>query len=185
MGPAPPTRRVFLIGFMGAGKTTVGRVLAGRLGCPFQDLDDVIEQSQGKSVARIFAESGEQAFRAAESAALRQVLEESDDEQAGLVLALGGGAFAQLENRQALHRSGGVIVLLQAPVEELRRRCAGESGRRPLAVDPVRFEKLFAERKAAYDLAPLRVETMNKSVEHVAAEIESMITVAARLEVKK
>lgn len=175
---------MFLIGFMGAGKSSVGRALAERLGWSFQDLDDVIERSQEKSVARVFAESGEPAFRAAESAALRQVLEESGDEPAGLVLALGGGAFAQRENRRALHHSGGAVVLLQAPVEELRRRCAREPGRRPLAVDPVRFEKLFAERKAAYDLAPLRVETMNKSVEQVAAEIESMITVAARMEVK-
>jgi shikimate kinase len=183
MGPPAPTRRVFLIGFMGAGKTSVGRILASRLRWSFRDLDDIIEQNQGKPVARIFAESGEAAFRAAESLALRRtLLEEAAGFPAGLVLALGGGAFAQPENREVLHLSGGLVVLLHAPLDELRTRCAREPGKRPLAGDPAKFEELYAARRRFYELAPFRVETMNKAVDEVAAEIESLID---RLEVQQ
>ena len=119
-------RCVVLIGFMGAGKTTVGRALAKKLRWNFLDLDDVIEQRERKSVAEIFASSGEPAFRRMESAALAALLQ---DRQAGsdLVLALGGGAFVQQQNRDALNSAGAITVLLEAPVEELRRRCQSEA----------------------------------------------------------
>lgn len=171
---------------MGAGKTTVGRILARRLRWSFQDLDDVIEKSQTRSVADIFAESGEAVFRAAESAALGDLLlSTAEASQDGLVLALGGGAFAQPENREILHRAGGMVVLLKAPVEELRRRCAKEAGKRPLASEPSRFEELYRERKAVYELAQFKVETLNKDVKQVAAEIEGLIAGAAGREVKR
>ena len=87
-------RCVVLIGFMGAGKTTVGRELARRLRWHFLDLDDVIEQREQKSVAEIFASSGEAAFRQAESAALAALLQDRES-SSDLVLALGGGAFVR------------------------------------------------------------------------------------------
>lgn len=170
---------------MGAGKTTVGRILARRLRWNFQDLDDVIEKSQTRSVADIFAESGEASFRAAESAALGNMLLNAEASQDGLVLALGGGAFAQPENRETLHRAGGMVVLLKAPVEELRRRCAKEAGKRPLASEPRRFEELYRARKAIYELAQFKVETLNKDVKQVAAEVEDLIAGAAGREVKR
>ena len=89
-------RSIFLVGFMGAGKTTVGRALSRRLGLPFEDLDDRIQQREGKSIEQIFRESGEAEFRKAETAALREVLAELGSSTG--VVALGGGAFVQSEN---------------------------------------------------------------------------------------
>src|SRR5579864_5288094 len=116
---------VVLIGFMGAGKTTVGRALAERLGWKFLDLDDLIEQRERKAVAEIFASAGEAAFRRMESAALAAALQDCAG-SSDLVLALGGGAFVQPQNRDGLNAAGAITVLLEAPVEELRRRCTGE-----------------------------------------------------------
>lgn len=176
-------RRVVLIGFMGAGKTTVGRALAGRLRWDFCDLDDVIEQREDQSIAQIFATRGEAGFRRIESAALRDLLQ--DNPAAGdLVLALGGGAFVQAENRAALEQAGAITVLLEAPVEELRRRCAGERKVRPLAREQERFDQLFAARRADYALAQHRIQTLGKPVQQVTAEIEELLK-AANAEVKK
>ena len=168
------TRRVFLIGFMGAGKTSVGKALAARLGWKFCDLDRVIEQREGRSVAAIFAESGETVFRRAESEALKQVLAENPGD--GLVVALGGGAFVQPENRAALERAGAFSVLLEAPLEELKRRCTADGTVRPLARDEKNFAGLFESRRPAYELASVRVQTFGKNVEAVAEEIERMLS---------
>jgi shikimate kinase len=159
---------------MGAGKTTVGHALARRLRWNFLDLDDVIEQREHKSVAEIFASSGEPAFRRMESAALTALLQ---DRQAGsdLILALGGGAFVQKQNRDALNSAGAITVLLEAPVEELRRRCQAEHKVRPLAQQDARFNELFAARRADYALARFTVQTLDKSVEQVTAEIERLL----------
>jgi shikimate kinase len=167
-------RRVVLIGFMGAGKTTVGRALATRLCWPFYDLDDLIEQRERQSVPEIFASVGEDAFRRAESAALQALLQESAS-AGDLILALGGGAFVQEQNRSLLEQAGAVTILLEAPLEELRRRCGGERKERPLARQQERFAELFAARQAAYQKAQLRVQTLGKSVEQVAAEIEQLL----------
>ncbi len=165
---------VVLIGFMGAGKTTVGRALARRLHWNFRDLDDLIEQREHMTVAEIFASSGEAAFRRIESAALTTLLQ---DRKAGsdLVLALGGGAFVHKPNRDALISAGAITVLLEAPVEELQRRCQGERKVRPLAQQDARFEELFAARRANYALARFTVQTMDKSVKQVTAEIEKLL----------
>jgi shikimate kinase len=176
-------RCVVLIGFMGAGKTTVGRALAKSLRWNFLDLDDVIEQRERKTVAEIFAASGEPAFRQMESAALAALLQ---DRQAGsdLILALGGGAFVQKQNRDALISAGAITVLLEAPVEELRRRCQAEHKARPLAQQDARFNQLFAARRADYALARFTVQTLDKSVQQVTAEIERLLK-AANAEAEK
>jgi shikimate kinase len=159
---------------MGAGKTTVGLALAKRLGWNFLDLDDVIEEREGNSVGEIFALFGELAFRSMESEALEAVLQ---DRQGGsdLVLALGGGAFVQKQNRDALNSAGAITVLLEAPVEELRRRCQAEHKVRPLARKDARFNELFAARRADYALAQFTVQTLDKSVQQVTAEIETLL----------
>jgi shikimate kinase len=159
---------------MGAGKTTVGRALAKSLGWNFLDLDDVIEQRERKSVAEIFASSGESAFRRMESAALAALLQ---DRQSGsdLILALGGGAFVQKQNRDALVSAGAITVLLEAPVEELRKRCQAERKVRPLAQQDARFKELFAARRADYALARFTVQTLDKSVQQITAEIEQLL----------
>ena len=171
---APPTRRVFLTGFMAAGKTRVGRALAARLGWRFCDLDDVIERREGKKVAEIFAAAGESGFRKAESGALRELLQDPSY-QHDLVVALGGGTFAQPANRAVLKAAGAVTVLLDAPLEELRRRCTAEQTVRPLAGDGDRFAELFEQRRAAYQLATHTVNTMGKRVEDISAEIEMIL----------
>ncbi len=167
-------RRVVLIGFMGAGKTSVGRALARRLRWQFQDLDDLIEQREQKTVAKIFASAGEAAFRAAETSALHHLLQESAT-AGDLVLALGGGAFVQPQNRAMLEQAGAVTVLLEAPLEELKRRCQNERRVRPLAQQEERFAELFVARRAHYELAQFRVQTLGKQVEQVAAEVESLL----------
>jgi shikimate kinase len=168
---------------MGAGKTTVGRALAKSLRWTFLDLDDVIEQREHKSVAEIFASSGEPAFRRMESAALTALLQ---DHQAGsdLVLALGGGAFVQKQNRDALVSAGAITILLGAPVEELRRRCQAEHKVRPLAQQDARFSELFAARRADYALARFTVQTLDKSVAQITAEIEQLLQ-ATNVEAEK
>jgi shikimate kinase len=175
---------VFLIGFMGAGKTSVGQVLARRLGWAFIDLDERIEHRQQKSVAAIFAEEGETAFRRAESAALQELLDRgSPDCSKGLVVALGGGAFVQPANRSAIEKAGAVSVLLEAPLAELRRRCDSDPRPRPLARDQRVFAQLFAQRRGDYELARFRAATLGKSVEEVAADVEQMIAATVKLEV--
>jgi shikimate kinase len=167
-------RCVVLIGFMGAGKTTVGSALAKSLRWTFVDLDDFIEQREHTRVAEIFASSGEAAFREMESSALAALLQ---DRNAGsdLVLALGGGAFVQKQNRDALSSAGAITVLLEAPVEELRRRCQAELKVRPLAMDDSRFAGLFTARRADYALARFAVQTLDKTVQQVTTEIEQLL----------
>jgi shikimate kinase len=159
---------------MGAGKTTVGRALAESLRWDFLDLDDVIEQRECKTVAEIFASFGEPAFRRMESAALAALLQDRQD-GSDLILALGGGAFVQKQNRDALNSAGAITVLLEAPVEELRRRCQAEHKVRPLARQNARFNELFAARRADYALAQFTVQTLDKSVQQVTAEIERLL----------
>jgi len=109
-----------------------------------------------------------------ESAALAAALQDCAG-SGDLVLALGGGAFVQKANRNALAAAGAITVLLEAPVEELRRRCAGEQKVRPLAAEQARFDRLFAARLADYALAQHRVQTLGKPVAQVAAEIEHLL----------
>lgn len=167
-------RRVFLIGFMGAGKTSVGKELARRLGWKFHDLDQLIESREQRSVAAIFGQAGETGFRRIETATLTELLEASQADS-GSIVALGGGAFVQPENRDALQKAGAITVLLSAPLEELQRRCQGPSDVRPLARNKQKFEQLFAERQHAYSLAQFKVETAGKEIHEVAKEIEKIL----------
>ncbi|HKT49853.1 MAG TPA: shikimate kinase [Candidatus Angelobacter sp.] len=175
MTRALSTRRVFLVGFMGAGKSSVGRALASRLGWRFCDLDQVIEKRESKTVAEIFAEREEAGFRVAETKALEELLQDPSW-KTDLVVALGGGTFVQPQNRRILEEAQAITVLLEAPVDELRRRCTAGGSVRPLAGDLKRFEWLYEERLAAYKMARHKVNTMGKTVEEVTAEIASILT---------
>lgn len=184
MTRAASTWRVVLLGFMGAGKTITGKALAHRMGWKFWDLDDVIEHRSRKTVAQIFASSGEAAFRQMESAALRTLLQ--DDAPTGnLIVALGGGTFVQPENRAALEQAGAITVLLTAPLSELRRRCGSDGKKRPLAQQAEKFDQLFEERRAAYERAQFKVDTLGKTADEVAAEIEQMVKAVQKVEVQK
>ena len=162
-------RSIFLVGFMGAGKTTVGRALSRRLGLKFEDLDDRIQQREGKTIEQIFRESGEAEFRKAEAAALREVLAELSSSIG--VVALGGGAFVQPENSALLEAAAVRSVFLDAPVDELLRRCESESKERPLRRHAKQFRELYDKRRLAYMKAAVRIDTNGKDVDAIAAEV--------------
>jgi len=162
-------RTVILVGFMGAGKTSVGRALSQRLGWPFEDLDDRIQRREGKSIEQIFRESGEAEFRRAETEALRELLGELGS--SFRVVALGGGAFVQPANVALLEEAEVDSVFLDAPVDELLRRCEAEAKERPLRQSPEQFCELYEKRRRSYMKAAIRIETSGKDVDTVAAEV--------------
>ncbi len=134
---------VYLVGMPGAGKTVVGRELAGRLGVPFMDLDAEIERDAGKPVAQIFAEEGEAAFRAMEAAAL--VAAGTHDPA---VVSCGGGVVLEPANRISL-RNTGTVVYLDVPLELLERRVR-PAAERPLIQQDGDLERLLQERGPLY-----------------------------------
>ncbi len=166
-------RGVFLLGFMGSGKSTIGQMLAARLDRPFADLDERIERKAGRPIAGIFAEQGEPAFRAMETRELTELLAEMQTAP-GAVVALGGGTFAQPGNRQLLETFGGLTVFLDCPLEELEHRCKDYT-HRPLAQDPAAFRALCQERQASYGLANVKVDA-GRSPERVTESILGMLT---------
>jgi shikimate kinase len=145
---------LYLVGFMGSGKTTIGRLLADRLGWSFADLDDDIEASAGTPITYIFSERGETEFRKIESESLlvriRQV-----ERGIPFVIALGGGAFAQPQN-YTLIQDAGISIWLDCPLEVLKQRVA-RADHRPLAKDLEQFELLYYQRLEAYSRADFRI----------------------------
>lgn len=150
------TPGIYLVGFMGSGKSTVGRRLAGDLGWPFEDLDAVIEAREHTTISALFAQHGEAEFRSRESDALKQVIAPVS-RGLPLVLALGGGAFTSEVNRARL-KGHGLSIWLDCPLERCRERVAKER-HRPLARDPLAFANLYTERRPIYALADFRIAT--------------------------
>ncbi len=167
-----PVRAIFLVGFMGAGKTSVGRVLSQRLGWRFEDLDDRIQAREGRTIPEIFQQSGEAQFRRSEVAALRELLAEVES-GSSLIAALGGGAFVQDEVASLLEDAGRVTVFLDAPADELWRRCGADVVERPLRREEAQFRQLYEARRPRYLRAKLRVETGEREIERIAGEIVS------------
>ncbi len=161
-------RGVFLVGFMGCGKTTVGRLLAEELGWTFADLDDDIEARENAAISRIFAERGEAEFRRIETECLKARVEEIRASRP-LVVAAGGGAYTQARNRE-LVAAGGVAIWLDCPFERIEKRVAGFT-HRPLARDPEAFRKLYDARRTAYALADYRVATKSDDPAEAVREI--------------
>jgi shikimate kinase len=163
-----------LIGFMGAGKSSVGRVLSEQLGWQFEDLDERIERREQRTVAEIFRDSGQSEFRRAEHAALRELLLELGA-VAERVVALGGGAFAQKRNAALIEARGVLTVFLDAAVEDLWLRCRQQADQqgteRPLLGSQERFSELYAARRIHYLKAAFRQDTSGKTVERIAAEL--------------
>jgi shikimate kinase len=165
----PKANALVLVGFMGAGKSSVGELLGQRLGWAFEDLDERIQQREGRSIEQIFAESGESYFRRAEYNALRELVAELGN--VPRVMALGGGAFAQPENIGLLKQAAVPTVFLDGPVDELFQRCQEQGRPRPLRSDLELFRKLYADRRGHYMTASLRVDTSGKDVNTVASEV--------------
>jgi shikimate kinase len=163
--PLPQARHLVLIGLMGAGKTTVGRRCAQRLGRPFVDTDDLVVAMTGMPFAEFFAEFGEPAFRDLE----RQAVADVSASPEPLVIACGGGTVIDPENRTRL-RATGTVVWLQAPVPVLANRVGTGESRPLLAGDPVgALTRLGATREAAYEAtAHARVDTGARDVDAAA-----------------
>lgn len=170
-----PNRAVFLTGFMGAGKTSVGAALARRRACAFYDLDALVVERAGRSVAEIFQTSGETEFRRLESDALSGLLARLGETGAGAVIALGGGTQTVAENMCGMREAGGILVALEAPVEVLFGRTRKASGTRPLAQDEIAFRQLHASRQPHYLAADVRVDSATGDMEAVAGRIEDAI----------
>lgn len=169
MNPSP---NLFLIGPMGAGKSSIGRRLAQRVGMPCIDLDTSIETRTGVSVATIFDIEGEEGFRRRESATLDELTTQS-----GIVLATGGGTVIAPANRDWL-RERGFVVWLAASVEQQLERLVRDR-QRPLLVAPdrrERLEQLTRERDPLYrDIADLTVRSSGESCAHAAAHIAELL----------
>jgi shikimate kinase len=160
-------RPLILTGFMGSGKSSVGRILAERLACPFVDLDGVIVATAGRSINEIFTHDGEEAFRRMESACLGQVLGGGRS-----VIATGGGVVMADGNRSRM-RSMGVVVNLAVSLPQVLSRLHGASDRPLFAGSnaPNSVKLLMDGREQFYADADIRIDTDGKSVEDVAAEI--------------
>lgn len=160
---------VALVGFMGAGKTSVGRELSKRLGWRFADLDDVIEKREGRSIEQIFREDGEAAFRQIECAVARETAKSAENDP--LVLALGGGAFVDPGIRSCLEEARIPAVFLDAPVAELFRRSEQPDVKRPLRRNAEQFRQLYERRRSEYLKAAIRIDTEDKLIAAVVQEI--------------
>src|ERR1035438_7462044 len=164
---------VALTGFMGAGKTTVGRSLANLLRWSFLDLDYEIELREKLLVREIFQLRGESGFREIETKTLRSVLQQASG---STVIALGGGTFVQSANAELLRSRGARVVFLETAIEELLHRCQGgpdhsPQNPRPLAATPDVFRALYAQRLPFYRSADLTVNATGKTIEELAQEI--------------
>jgi shikimate kinase len=169
-----PAPLLVLIGFMGAGKSTLGRLLAAELSCPLFDLDSEITRVHGP-ISELFASRGESGFRAIEHHQLNTLLPMLPRPA---VLALGGGAFLQPANRELLERHGATVIYLDAPFDVLHRRILASADERPLAADPERLRHLYELRRPTYLTAH---HTVDASPNDPAAVLRALIQVVERI----
>ena len=144
--------KLYLVGFMGAGKTTVAAALGERIGWRAEDIDERIEARDRRSVSAIFVQEGEGYFRQAEREVLRELLPERN-----VIVATGGGTFADPDNR-AMMLSDGAVAWLDLPFGRLVERIPSD-GRRPLAADLIQMEQLYLRRRLAYAEAHIRIDS--------------------------
>jgi shikimate kinase len=164
---AVPVQRIVLTGFMGSGKSTVGPLVAARLGWRFVDADNVIEAETGMKIAEIFARQGEAFFRDLEHATIKRLATMD-----GLVLALGGGAIERAETRELLITGNGTLqVHLEVALETTLTRCAGTDDERPVLADRANLEIRYARRLPLYREAHVSVAADALTPEAVADEV--------------
>lgn len=164
-------KNIFLVGFMGAGKTTVGRILAEKLGYRYLDADNLIESLSGKKIAEIFSEHGEEYFRALESETI-----ESLSRKESQVIATGGGVVMRETNWETMKR-GGLTIYLKAPISAIWERIKNSKSRPLLQVgDPLgTATELFEKRAPFYEKADIIIDTDNLSPDSVAREIVKLL----------
>lgn len=158
------TDKIYLVGFMGAGKTTLAQALSRRLGWRMEDVDLLIEARERRSVADIFAREGEPYFRALERQVIWSLLPERH-----AVVATGGGTFVDADNRAAINADG-VSVWLDVPFEVLLNRIPAD-GRRPLANDRVQMALLYETRRLAYQQAQIRIDASRARAEELVEQL--------------
>ncbi len=156
--------KVYLVGFMGAGKSTVARALARRLDWQTEDIDERIERRERRDIPAIFRQEGEPYFRSLEREELVALLAAR-----GVVVATGGGTVVDPVNRELMLRDG-AVVWLDAPLSTLLERVPVD-GRRPLAADRLEMERLYHLRLSAYQQAHVRIDASRGSVENVVDQI--------------
>jgi len=174
--PESNAAAIALVGFMGAGKTTVGQALAQRLGWQFADLDQLIEARSGSSIPEIFRRDGEKIFRHLEYSVLSDTIEKTGF--ARRVLALGGGAFQAEKIRAVLQAAQIPAVWLDAPLEELYQRCDQPGIVRPLRTSLEEFRQLHEKRRPSYEKALLRIGTGGKEIAAIVEEIISGLKIS-------
>ncbi|HEX8888006.1 MAG TPA: shikimate kinase [Pyrinomonadaceae bacterium] len=162
---------IIIIGFMAAGKTTVAAALAEHLGCGLIDLDQFIEEREGRSIRAIIDEDGEQKFRKIESAALSDALKSHNSS----VIALGGGAWTIERNRTMIDEHHGYTIWLDAPFDLCWRRIEDGINIRPLARQRAKAHKLYDERRPLYSQAGLRVKVDDSMSAEAIAKLITMI----------
>ena len=143
--------KLYLVGFMGAGKTSVARALGRRIGWRVEDIDHRIEAREHQRLAEIFARHGEPYFRDVERAILHELLP-----QRQIIISSGGGTFVDPDNRATM-LADGAVAWLDVPLERVIERVPAD-GRRPLAADRIQMEQLYARRGAAYSQAHVRID---------------------------
>jgi shikimate kinase len=162
---------VYLTGFMGAGKTSVGRILAARLGWGFVDLDELIEKRASMTISEIFERLGEPKFRRMEESALRQIAESEST-----VVATGGGTMIEPKNRQ-IFKERGVTVWLDIPLSTVVKRLAGQDAeKRPLFSDLERVAELYENRLVDYETSDVHIEIEPEThVQDVAESVRKIL----------
>jgi shikimate kinase len=158
------TDKIYLVGFMAAGKTTLAQALARRLGWRAEDVDQLIEARERRTVAEIFARDGEPYFRSVERQVIWALLP-----QRHTVIATGGGTFIDAETRAAI-AADGVSVWLDVPFEVLLNRIPAD-GRRPLAADRVQMAMLYESRRLAYQQAQIRLDASRARAEELVEQL--------------
>jgi shikimate kinase len=158
------TDKIYLVGFMGAGKTTLAQALGRRLGWRAEDVDALVETRERRTVADIFAREGEPYFRSVERQVIWSLLP-----QRHLVIATGGGTFIDPENRAAINADG-LSVWIDVPFDVLLDRIPSD-GRRPLAADRVQMAVLYESRRLAYEQARLHLDASRARIEDLVDQI--------------
>jgi shikimate kinase len=156
--------KIYLVGFMASGKTSLARSLAKRLDWPSIDIDDLVEVRERMAVAEIFARRGEPYFRTVERAVLFEQLGRSPG-----IVATGGGTFADPANRSAINADG-VSIWLDVPLERIIARLPSD-GRRPLAADRAELERLYHQRRSSYQQAHVHLDASRTSVDALAEQV--------------